>query len=254
VTADPIRDEFPILGRTVGTGAGKPLAYLDNAATTQKPRHVIDTVTRFYEHENANIHRGVHYLSMHATDAYDRARERIAEAIGASHPAEVIFVKGTTEGINLVASSFGRRFEAGDEIVLTGMEHHANLVPWQLLAEQRGLTLKFAAVTDSGEIDLDDFRARFSARTRLAAFTQVSNALGTINPVAEMITIAREHGAAVLIDGAQGAAHGPVNVAALGADFTPSPATSWSVPTASACCGDGANCWMRCHPTRAAAT
>jgi cysteine desulfurase/selenocysteine lyase len=219
VSSDPIRDDFPILSRTVGSGAGKPLAYLDNAATTQKPRRVIDTLTRFFEHENANIHRGVHYLSMHATDAYDRARERIATAIGARHPAEVIFVRGTTEAINLVASSYGRRLAAGDEIVLTGMEHHANLVPWQMLAEQRGLTLKFAAVTDSGEIDLESFRSQFTGRTRLAAFTQVSNALGTINPVTEMIAIAREFGAAVLIDGAQGAAHGPVDVAALGADF-----------------------------------
>ena len=219
MSSDPIRDDFPILSRTVGSGAGKPLAYLDNAATTQKPRRVIDTLTRFFEHENANIHRGVHYLSMHATDAYDRARERIATAIGARHPAEVIFVRGTTEAINLVASSYGRRLAAGDEIVLTGMEHHANLVPWQMLAEQRGLTLKFAAVTDSGEIDLESFRSQFTGRTRLAAFTQVSNALGTINPVTEMIAIAREFGAAVLIDGAQGAAHGPVDVAALGADF-----------------------------------
>ncbi|MCB1088220.1 MAG: cysteine desulfurase [Verrucomicrobiae bacterium] len=219
MSADPIRDDFPILSRTVGSGAGKPLAYLDNAATTQKPRQVIDTVTRFYEYENANIHRGVHYLSMQATDAYDRARERIAQSIGATHPAEVIFVRGTTEAINLVAASFGQRFEPGDEIVLTEMEHHANLVPWQLLAERRGLTLKFTRVTDSGEIDLEDFRSQFSSRTRLAAFTQVSNALGTINPTAEMVAIAKEFGAAVLVDGAQGAAHGAVNVAELGADF-----------------------------------
>lgn len=217
--SDPIRDDFPILTRTVGSGAGKPLAYLDNAATSQKPRAVIDAVTHFYEYENANIHRGVHYLSMAATDAYDGARERIATAIGARHPAEVVFVRGTTEAINLVAASYGQRLQPGDEIVLTEMEHHANLVPWQLLAARQGLTLKFAAVTDSGEIDLASFRAQFSERTRLAAFTQVSNALGTINPVADMVAIAREFGAAVLIDGAQGAAHGPVNVADLGADF-----------------------------------
>jgi cysteine desulfurase/selenocysteine lyase len=217
--SDSIRADFPILTRTVGSGAGKPLAYLDNAATSQKPRAVIDAVTRFYEYENANIHRGVHYLSMAATDAYDGARERIAAAIGARHHAEVVFVRGTTEAINLVAASYGQRLQPGDEIVLTEMEHHANLVPWQLLAARQGLTLKFAPVTDSGEIDLASFRAQFSARTRLAAFTQVSNALGTINPVAEMVAIAREFGAAVLIDGAQGAAHGPVNVAELGADF-----------------------------------
>ncbi|MCB1064971.1 MAG: cysteine desulfurase [Verrucomicrobiae bacterium] len=219
-TTRDIRSDFPILSRRVGPGAGKPLVYLDNAATTQKPRHVIETVDRFYQHENANIHRGVHYLSMHATDAYDRARERIAEAIGANHPAEVIFVRGTTEAINLVASSFaGDRFEAGDEIVLTTMEHHANIVPWQLLAKRKGLVLKWTPVTDSGEIDLDAFRAQFSARTKLATFTQVSNALGTINPVKEMIAIAREFGAHVLVDGAQGVAHGTVNLAELGADF-----------------------------------
>lgn len=216
---DP-RADFPILTRTVGPGAGKPLVYLDNAATTQKPFHVIETVDHFYRHENANIHRGVHYLSMHATDAYDRARERIATAIGARHPAEIVFVRGTTEAINLVAASFaGDRFQTGDEIVITHLEHHANIVPWQLLAERKGLVLKWAPVTDSGEIDLDAYRACFSDKTRLAAFTQVSNALGTINPAKEMIAIAREFGAHVLVDGAQGVAHGAVNVAGLGADF-----------------------------------
>ncbi len=215
-----LRADFPILSRTVGPGAGKPLVYLDNAATTQKPRRVIETVDRFYQHENANIHRGVHYLSMNATDAYDRARERIATAIGAPDPAEVIFVRGTTEAINLVASSFaGDRFAAGDEIVLTVMEHHANIVPWQLLAERKGLVLKWVDVTDSGEIDLDAFRAEFSGRTKLAVFAQVSNALGTINPAREMVAIAREFGAAVLIDGAQGVPHGAVDVTELGADF-----------------------------------
>ncbi len=216
---DP-RSDFPILARRVGSGEGKPLVYLDNAATTQKPIHVIETVDRFYRQENANIHRGVHYLSMNATDAYDRARERIAETIGAAHPAEVVFVRGTTEAINLVASSFaGDRFQPGDEIVITRMEHHANIVPWQLLAQKLGVVLKWAPVTDSGEIDLDAFRACFSEETKLAAFTQVSNALGTINPAKEMVAIAREFGAHVLVDGAQGVAHGMVNVADLGADF-----------------------------------
>lgn len=196
------------------------MVYLDNAATTQKPQRVIETVDRFYRLENANIHRGVHYLSMNATDAYDRARERIASAIGASDPAEVVFVRGTTEAINLVASSFaGDRFEEGDEIVLTLMEHHANIVPWQLLAEKRGVVLRWVDITDSGEIDLDAFRAAFSDRTRLAVFTQVSNALGTINPAKEMVGIAREFGAHVLVDGAQGVAHGTVDVGDLGADF-----------------------------------
>lgn len=220
VTTRDLRADFPILSRTVGPGEGKPLVYLDNAATTQKPRQVIETVDRFYQFENANIHRGVHYLSMNATDAYDRARERIASAIGATEPAEVVFVRGTTEAINLVASSFaGDRFAEGDEIVLTLMEHHANIVPWQLLAERKGLVLKWVDVTDSGEIDLEAFRAAFSDRTRLAAFTQVSNALGTINPAREMVAIAREFGAHVLVDGAQGVAHGTVDLAELGADF-----------------------------------
>ena len=214
------RADFPILARSVGRGEGKPLVYLDNAATTQKPLAVIETVDRFYRHENANIHRGVHYLSMHATDAYDRARERVARAIGAGDPAEVVFTRGATEAINLVASSFaGDRFQPGDEIVLTVMEHHANIVPWQLLAGRRGLVLKWAPVTDSGEIDPDAFRRCFSPRTRLAAFTQVSNALGTVNPVDEMVRIAREHGAHVLIDGAQGVPHGQIEVTRLGADF-----------------------------------
>lgn len=216
---DP-RSDFPILTRHVGAGEGKPLVYLDNAATTQKPIQVIETVDRFYRMENANIHRGVHYLSMNATDAYDRARERIAETIGAAHPAEVVFVRGTTEAINLVANSFvADRFQPGDEIVITHMEHHANIVPWQLLEKKLGIVVKWAPVTDSGEIDLDAFRACFSEKTKLAAFTQVSNALGTINPAKDMVAIAKEFGAHVLVDGAQGVAHGMVNVADLGADF-----------------------------------
>ena len=217
---DQVRQDFPILGRAVGRAPGKSLVYLDNAATTQKPLSVIEKVDHFYRHENANIHRGVHYLSQQATDAYDLARERIATALNAAHPAEVVFARGATEAINLVASSFaGHRFKAGDEIVLTVMEHHANIVPWQMVAERLGLVLKWAPMTDSGEIDLEAFRAQFTARTRMAAFGQVSNALGTIHPVTEMVTIAREFGAFVLIDGAQGAPHGPVDVAALGADF-----------------------------------
>lgn len=217
---DRIRGDFPILDRKVGRAPGKPLVYLDNAATTQKPLQVIERVDRFYRDENANIHRGVHYLSQQATDAYDLARGRVARALNAGDPAEVVFVRGATEAINLVASSLaGHRFQAGDEIVLTVMEHHANIVPWQMVAARLGLVLKWAPMTDSGEIDPEGFRACFGSRTRLAAFGQVSNALGTIHPVAELTAIAREFGAHVLIDGAQGVPHGPVDVAALGADF-----------------------------------
>ena len=213
-----VRADFPILSRSVG--GEKPLVYLDNAATAQKPQAVIDAVSRFYEYENANIHRGVHYLSMNATDAYDRARATIAKAIGANEDREVIFVRGTTEAINLVATSFGQSLEEGDEIVLTLMEHHANIVPWQLLAERRGVVLKFVDVTDSGEIDLEEFGAAFSSRTKLAAFVHVSNAIGTINPAAEMARIAKENfNATVLIDGAQAVPHFRVNVRELNCDF-----------------------------------
>lgn len=213
---DSVRDDFPILSRAIGK---KPLVYLDNAATTQKPRAMIDTVSRFYEFENANIHRGVHYLSMNATDAHDRARERIARAIGAPDPRGIVFVRGTTEAINLVAAGLAEEIGPGDEIVLTLLEHHANVVPWQLLAQRRGAVLRFAPVTDAGRIDVEGFRGCFSDRTKIAAFTAVSNALGTITPAAELTRIAKERGATVLIDGAQAVPHGRVDVAGLGCDF-----------------------------------
>lgn len=216
VNLESVRADFPILSRTIGE---KPLVYLDNAATTQKPRVVIDALSRFFEYENANIHRGVHYLSMAATDAYDRARARIARHIGATNEREVVFVRGATEAVNLVAASFGERFPAGGEIVITGLEHHANIVPWQLLAGRRGLTLKVVPVTDNCEIDPGAFRAAFSGKTCFAAFTHVSNAIGTINPVEDLTRIAKEFGVPVLIDGAQAAPHFRVNVADLGCDF-----------------------------------
>jgi cysteine desulfurase/selenocysteine lyase len=213
----PHRNDFPILDTEV---QGHPLVYLDNAATTQKPSVVIEAVSRFYERENANIHRGVHYLSVQATDAYDRARETVARRIGAFEPAEVVFVRGTTEAINLVARSYlAPQLEAGDEILLTVMEHHANIVPWQRVAEETGARIVATPLTEAGEIDLAAFRELMNERTKMVAFTHVSNALGTINPVAEMVAIAKERGLPVLIDGAQGVAHGPVDVAALGCDF-----------------------------------
>lgn len=218
---DPVaaRADFPILDTEV---QGKRLTYLDNAATTQKPRAVIDRVARFFAAENANIHRGVHYLSMQATDQYDRARERVATMLGASDPSEVIFVRGTTEAINLVVSSFGGQRVGdgdGDEVLITAMEHHANIVPWQMLAERTGARLVVAPVTDSGEVVLEEFEALLSERTAIAAFTHVSNALGTVNPVVEMTRMAKARGAAVLVDGAQAMPHLAIDVAEIGCDF-----------------------------------
>jgi len=211
-----VRSDFPILSREVG---GKPLVYLDNGATTQKPQVVIDKIARFFQHENSNIHRGVHYLSMGATDQYDRARERVATMVNAAQTREVLFVRGTTEAINLVASSYGRRLGEGDEILLTMMEHHANIVPWQLLAAERGLVVKVAGITGSGELDLDDFCAKLNGRTKVVAFTHVSNALGTVNPVKELTRLAKDKGAVVLVDGAQAVPHLRVDVQDIGCDF-----------------------------------
>jgi cysteine desulfurase/selenocysteine lyase len=212
-----VRADFPILGREV---QGKPLVYLDNAATTQKPRRVIDRVSRFFEAENANIHRGVHYLSMNATDAYDRARERVASALGAKEAREIIFGRGATEAINLVARSFGGdHVGEGDEILVTTMEHHANIVPWQMLAAEKGARVVAAPVSDAGEIILEEFEAMLSERVKMAAFTHVSNALGTVNPVVEMTRMAKERGIPVLVDGAQAVPHLPVDVGELGCDF-----------------------------------
>ena len=214
---DRIRADFPILGMQV---RGKPLVYLDNAATSQKPRVVIDALTQYYSAENGNIHRGVHYLSEKATELYDATRERARSFFNARHAREIIFTKGTTDGINLVAASFGGTFvKAGDEIVLSQMEHHSNIVPWQLLCERTGAVLKVVPVTDEGELDMAAFRALLSERTRLVSIVHVSNALGTINPVAEIVAAAHEVGAAVLLDGAQAAPHTRVDVQALDCDF-----------------------------------
>jgi cysteine desulfurase / selenocysteine lyase len=212
-----LREDFPILAETV---RGKPLVYLDNAATSQKPRAVIDAVSRFYGSENANIHRGVHYLSERATVAYAGVRERVARFLNAASPREIVFTRGTTEGINLVAQSWGRStLTAGDEILITGMEHHSNIVPWQLVAAQTGATVRAVPITDTGELDLKAFDRLLTDRTRLLAVVHLSNALGTINPVRWMISHARERGILTLVDGAQSAPHLPVDVQALDCDF-----------------------------------
>ena len=212
-----VRDDFPILARKVH---GKPLVYLDNAATTQKPRSVIEAVRRYYTTSNANVHRGVHALSDRATQAYEDARSRVARFLNAREDREIVFVRGATEAINLVAQTFGvLRLGEGDEILVTAMEHHANIVPWQMLCARTGASLKVAPVQASGELDLAAFEGMLGGRTRLAAVTQVSNALGTVNPVREMIGVAHARGVPVLVDGAQAAPHLPVDVRALDCDF-----------------------------------
>lgn len=211
------RADFPILQRSVH---GHRLVYLDNGATTQKPSRVIQAESDFYEQSNANIHRGVHVLSQHATDLYDQAREGVRQFIHARRAEEIVFTSGTTQAINLVANSWGRaNLKAGDEILLTGMEHHSNIVPWQLIAEQTGAHIKVVPVTDDGELDLDAYQNLLGPRTRLVGIVHVSNALGTVNPVREMIAMARQVGARVLIDGAQAVAHTVTDVQALDCDF-----------------------------------
>jgi cysteine desulfurase/selenocysteine lyase len=214
---DRIREDFPILKQRV---RGKRLVYLDNAATSQKPQAVIDAITRFYTSENANIHRGLHYLSEHATAAYDQVREKVARFLNASSSREVIFTRGTTDGINLVAQSYGRTvLNPGDDIVITAMEHHSNIVPWQLIREQTGARLKAAPINDAGELDLEAFEGLLGDRTRLVSVVHVSNALGTVNPVKRIIALAHARGIPVLLDGAQSAPHLPVDVQDLDCDF-----------------------------------
>lgn len=211
-----IREQFPILDRKV---YGKPLIYLDNTATTQTPRRVVDAITDMYYTHKANVHRGVHALSQEATAMLEATRETVAQFIGAGKKEEIIFTRGTTESINLVAASYGQLLEEGDEIILTVMEHHSNIVPWQLIAVKKGLNIKVIPMNDRGELDMDAYRALFTPRTKVVAVTHVSNVLGTINPVKEIIDEAHRHGAVALIDGAQAIAHLPVNVRELDADF-----------------------------------
>jgi cysteine desulfurase/selenocysteine lyase len=211
-----VRRDFPTLEQRV---YGRPLAYLDNAATAQKPRQVIEAISRFYRRDNANVHRGVHALAERATADYEAARERVRAFINAASVREIVFVRGTTEAINLLAHSLGQGMRAGDEVVLTTMEHHANIVPWQLLRERVGIRLRVLAVTPAGELELDRLADLLNERTRLLALTQVSNVLGTVNPVAEIVRAAHAHGVAVLIDGAQAVPHRRVDVQALDCDY-----------------------------------
>lgn len=211
------RTDFPILEMNVH---GKPLVYLDNAATTQKPLSVIEAESHYYRNDNANVHRGVHALSQRATDAFEAARVKIQHLVNAASPDEIIFVRGTTEAINLVAQSYGRsRFKAGDEIILSRMEHHSNIVPWQIVSQQTGANLRIIPVNDAGELDMEAYKRLLGPRTKLVAVTHVSNALGTINPVKFIIELAHDHNVPVLLDGAQAIAHLPVDVQALDCDF-----------------------------------
>jgi cysteine desulfurase / selenocysteine lyase len=214
---EAVRRDFPILAQQI---RGKPLAFLDNAASSQRPQSVIDAISRYYEHDHANVHRGVHTLSQRATDAFEGARERVRQFINAGSSREIIFTRGTTEAINLVAQSYGRsRFKAGDEILISGLEHHANIVPWQLLCEQTGATLKIIPINQRGEIEYEPFLALLSERTKLLALAHVSNALGTIIPVERFIAAAKQRGIPVLLDGAQAVPHQAVDVRALDCDF-----------------------------------
>jgi cysteine desulfurase/selenocysteine lyase len=212
-----VREDFPILRELVH---GRPLVYLDNANTTQKPSSVLEAMEHYYRHDNANIHRATHLLSERATRAYEGTRAKVQRLINAASTREVVFTKGTTDGINLVAQSWARSFlTPGDEILVTWMEHHSNIVPWQIVCQQTGAVLKVAPITDTGELDLDAFRALVGERTKLVAFGHISNALGTINPVAELVAAAKAAGAVTLVDGAQAVPHLPVDVQALGCDF-----------------------------------
>lgn len=214
---EEIRKDFPILSRTV---YNRPLVYLDNAATTQKPRAVVEAMTEEYYSVNANVHRGVHYLSQQATELHEQARANVQKFINARSEAEIIFTRGTTESLNLVAFSFGEAFlKEGDEVLVSVMEHHSNIVPWQMLRDRKGIVLKVIPMTDEGEIDLEAYKNLFSPRTRLVCIAHVSNVLGTVNPVKEMTAIAHAHGTKVLVDGAQSVPHRRVDVQDIGCDF-----------------------------------
>ncbi|HHP7241215.1 MAG TPA: aminotransferase class V-fold PLP-dependent enzyme [Cyclobacteriaceae bacterium] len=212
-----IRKQFPILHQEVNK---KPLIYFDNAATSQKPKVVIDALVDYYQKDNANIHRGIHTLAERATNAFEETRKAARDFINANEPEEIVFTKGTTEGINLVANSFGRKFlNEGDEIIISGMEHHSNIVPWQLIRDEKNLKLKIVPVLENGELDLDGFKSLLTERTKLVSMVHISNTLGTINPVSEVVRLAHNVGAKVLIDGAQAAPHTDINVMDLNADF-----------------------------------
>lgn len=217
IDVERIRRDFPILGREV---YGKPLIYLDNAATTQKPQCVIDAISEAYCNVNANVHRGIHFLSQQATDMMEAARDKVRQFIGAGSTGEIIFTRGTTESMNLLASSFAQAFlHEDDEVIISGMEHHSNIVPWQIQSQKYGFRIRIIPVTDLGELDMDAFRSLMSPRTKLVSITHVSNVLGTVNPVSHIISEAHSHGIPVAVDGAQSVPHIKVNVKELGADF-----------------------------------
>jgi cysteine desulfurase/selenocysteine lyase len=217
VNFEKLRADFPLLREKI---RGKPLVYLDNSATNQKPQCVIDAITQYYTKENANIHRGVYHLSQQATTAYENARVTVQQFINAKHAHEIIFLRGTTEGINLVAQSYGRaNFKVLDEIIISTMEHHSNIVPWQMLADQVGANLRIIPINDAGEMDLDAYEKLFTERTKIVAITHASNALGTLNPIKQMVQIAHAHNVPVLVDGAQALPHLPVDVQDLDCDF-----------------------------------
>lgn len=212
-----IRKDFPILSREV---YGKPLVYLDNSATTQKPRIVVDAIANEYYSENANVHRGVHFLSKQATELHESARAKIAKFLNASSPSEIVFTRGATEGLNLVASSFSEAFlKEGDEVIISAMEHHSNIVPWQLLEMRKGIKIKVIPITEDGELRVDEYEKLFDERTKLVSVTHVSNVLGTVNPVKELATIAHSHNVPILIDGAQSVPHIKVDVRGMDCDF-----------------------------------
>lgn len=212
-----IRDLFPILHQTVN---GKPLIYFDNAATTQKPKGVLETLKKYYEEDNANIHRGIHTLAERATVAFEETRQVLRQFINAGEEGEIVFTKGVTEGINLVAQAYGRKFlNAGDEIIISGLEHHSNIVPWQLIAEEKGVFIKVIDVLEDGSLDVDQFKTLLSSKTKMVAVNHASNSLGTINPIEEIIAYAHDAGAKVLIDGAQATAHLEIDVQHLDCDF-----------------------------------
>jgi cysteine desulfurase/selenocysteine lyase len=215
---ESVRRDFPILDQL--TRNGRQLVYLDNAATTQKPQSVIDAVARYYECDNANVHRAVHMLSERATEAYEASRRKIARYINAADEREIVFVRGTTEGVNLVAQSWGRKnVGAGDEVIISAIEHHSNIVPWQMLCDEKGAKLRVIPVDDDGDLMLDEFERMLNDRTRIVAVGHISNALGTINPIEQIIALAHRHGVPVLIDGAQGLPHTRIDVRALDVDF-----------------------------------
>ena len=212
-----IREDFPVLHQMVN---GKPLVYLDNAATTQKPQAVIDALVRYYSADNSNVHRGVHTLSQRATEDYDSGRSKARQFLNAASDEEIIFVKGTTDGINLVAHSYARQhLGEGDEIIISTMEHHSNIIPWQVLCQEKGAHLRVIPISDAGELLMDEYESLFSSRTKLVAITHVSNVLGTVNPIKQIVEMSHSQGVPVLVDGAQATPHMPVDVQKLGCDF-----------------------------------